>query len=309
MIISLVFLSYLRKVFGVRYDGSPALPYYRARDFGMKEERFSFPSGKWVLEGSRYWKGGDFPKALIVFFHGLGDGRASYIKEISLLVDQGYLVYAYDNTGSMESQGPRIYSMDHSLKDQKAFFAFLDKDPRAQGLKRYAIGHSWGGYNALISSKKPYKIEKIVSMAGYVSITKTFTGILPKKLSFLTPWCWFWTHVYALPYLKTNAIGILKKSTSKILYIQGNQDKIVKTSAGFIPLRKAFNGNKRFKFILVDGIGHSVYRTKEAEDYWLEMFKQGIETTDRKPGLEIDLERVTDENMDVWKAIFEFFQN
>lgn len=309
MILSILFLSYFSKIADVRYDGAPTLPYYRARDFDMKEEPFSFKSGKWTLHGSRYSIPGMKPKALVVFFHGLGDGRASYVKEISLLVKEGYLVYAYDNTGSMESEGPKIYTLDHSHKDQKAFFAFLDKDPKAQGLRRYAIGHSWGGYNALIASKKAYKVGKMVSLAGFVSITKTFLGVLPKKLHFIAPWCWFWSHVLALPYLKTNAIGILKKGRAKVLYIQGKQDEIVKPSAGFIPLRKAFNGDPRFKFILVEGIGHSVYRAPEAEEYCHQLFKEGIERTDRPEGLEMDISRATKENAPVWKAVFDFLND
>lgn len=310
MLLSLLFICHtLRKMCCRRYDGSPAFPYWRAKDFGVSEERFSFRSGKNLLSGSRYFKEGVAPKALIVFFHGLGDGRASYIKEISLLAKEGYLVYAYDNTGSMESEGKTMISFDHTMQDQKAFFRWLDSDGLALHLPRYAIGHSWGGFGSLASSKRGYGIEKIVSLAGYTSIATNFLSHFPKWLSFLKPIVWIGSRFFEPRFGGTNVISLLKKSDAKVLYIQGSKDKIVLPRAGFISLRKAFYGDPRFKFIYVEGSGHSVFRAPSSEEYVHSLLKKGLEEPNCDPSIRMDLDKATKENMEVWKAIFDFFDN
>lgn len=310
MTLSLIFICReLSKLCHRRYDGSPALPYWRARDVGIEEEHFSFLSGKNTLSGSRYFLEGENPKAVVIFFHGLGDGRASYIKEISLLVKQGYLVYAYDNTGSMESEGKTMISFDHTLEDQKAFFHFLDKDPKANGLRRFSIGHSWGGFGALASAKKEYHVEKIVSLAGYTNIMTNFLSHLPKWMCFLRPLIWISARFFDPRNGGANSLKILKKSDAKVLYIQGDQDKIVLPKAGFISLRKAFYGNPRFKFIYVQGSGHSVFRDPRSEEYVHSLLKQGIEEPNCDSSLQMDLNKATEENKEVWKAIFEFFDD
>lgn len=306
IIASFCFLRVLRSLCGKRYDGSASLPYWRARDFSLSEKRFFFRSGKNLLSGSKYFYGNSTPKALIVFFHGLGDGRDSYIKEISLLAKEGYLVYAYDNTGCMESEGKTIVSFDHSFKDQEAFFSFLDKDEDAKGLRRYAVGHSWGGFNALISSKTDYRIEKIVSLAGYTSLPTFFGASMPRFGKFFYPSIWLASRYLEPLKGSKSAIPLLKKSKAEVLYIQGEDDHIVPLKAGFIALRKAFYGNPRFHFVLVKGIGHSVYRTPESEAYVHSLLKEGITELNKNEGLSMSLEKATQENEEVWKAILDF---
>jgi pimeloyl-ACP methyl ester carboxylesterase len=70
------------------------------------KKNFSFVSGRWMLSGSRYFVGNWPYKALVVFYHGIGAGRNAYVQPICDLAKQGYLVYAFDNTGSMQSEGP-----------------------------------------------------------------------------------------------------------------------------------------------------------------------------------------------------------
>ena len=307
MLISLYVYSIIRKICGKRYDGSPAFPYWRADDFDITEERFSFYSAERRLSGSKYFKKGIDPKAIVVFFHGLGDGRASYIKEICLLAKEGYLVYAYDNTGSMESQGDKIRSLDHAASDQKAFFAYLDKEISVKGLKRYAIGHSWGGWAAMMSAKKEYGIEKIVSLSGYISFPELLRCRFPKFIGFFKPAFWLASRLADPKNGGKNAINVIRRNKSvKLLYIQGSEDGIVPLRAGFSPLRKAFLGNPSIEFIYAEGSKHSPFRTVGSEAYVSNFLEND---SMKKMNMEMDLEKATEENPLVWKAIFDFFEN
>jgi len=299
----------LHKIFVRRYDGSPALDYWRASSFDVQEERFSFYSGKHLLSGSRYFKEGIKPLAVIIFFHGLGDGRCSYIKEICMLANAGYLIYAYDNTGSMESEGKKIYSLDHALRDQKAFFAFLDKEERAKGYKRYAIGHSWGGFLSLMSADNNYHIEKIISLSGYVSFLENIMSHVSRKLRFLRPAFWLALRLYEPRYGAASVYRKIRKTTAKVLYIQGDQDKIVPLGAGYVALRKKLKTVSNIRYLLVEGSSHSVFRASASEEYVHRLLQAGIEDPMENVLDKLDLEKATQENEEVWKVIFDFFRN
>lgn len=308
LISSLLIKHSLKSFFGVRYDGCPAFPYWRSEDLGIDEKRFSFMSGKWRLRGSKYYLKDQKPKALVVFFHGLGDGRASYIKEISLLVKEGYLVYAYDNTGCMESEGTSIISFDQTIKDQKAFFKFLEKDEEAKGLRRFSIGHSWGGFGAMMSCKPEYKIEKCVSMAGFCRTLDVLISRYGKQCS---------------SYIKASMKIALKSlcgkdsnkfsvdetisSSAKVLYIYGEKDKLVSKEIGYDLLNEAFKNDHRIEFLEVKGVGHSVFRDPESESYVGSLLKKGLGDINSPEGLNMDLEKATKENEKVWSTIFGFY--
>lgn len=299
----------LKKTFGIRYDGSPAFPYWRAKDLGIEDERFSFVSDGYLIRGSKYYLKNQEPKALIVFFHGLGDGRASYVKEISLLVKQGYLVYAYDNTGCMESEGTSVIGMDHALVNQKDFFEYLESDIRAKNLKRFVIGHSWGGFVAMHACKKEYKVLKCVSLAGFIDTssllklrlpkqTKPYEKALIKALKMSTP-----------KYGNLSALETVKNSDSKVYFIYGEKDQIVPRSIAADPFIKEFKNDSRIKIEEVKNIGHSVYRDHYAEAYVGELLKRGLGTTEADENLSMDLERATVQNLNLWSKIFSFLSN
>ena len=305
---SLLIKHSLKPFFGVRYDGCPAFPYWRSEDLGIEEKRFSFMSGKWRLRGSKYYLKGSKPKALVIFFHGLGDGRASYIKEISLLVKEGYLVYAYDNTGCMESEGTSIVSFDQTLKDQRAFFKYLESDEDSKGLRRFSIGHSWGGFGAMMSCKKEYKIEKCVSMAGFCRTIDVLVLRYGKKCnSYIKA-----AMKMALKNLTGKdankfSIDEIFSSSAEVLYIYGEKDKLVTKEIGFDLLNKAFKNDRRIHFLEVKNVGHSVFREPEAESYVGSLLKKGLGTINSPEGLSMDLEKATKENEIVWSTIFGFY--
>jgi fermentation-respiration switch protein FrsA (DUF1100 family) len=290
-----------------RWDGSPALPYVSICEAGLHEERFSFYSGKWLLSGSRYsLKPGPY-KALLIFFHGIGSGRNAYHQIIIDLARQGFLVYAYDNTGSMQSEGPCIYGLGQTNRDMRSFFAWLDKDPSAKGLKRYAVGHSWGGYSALMSLRGEYKIDRCVSLAGftcssdlYVAMTKNFN---------LHPLKWLVKlYLYHLlgPDGDASALPLLKKTPAQVLYIQGDKDPMVPPEAGYLLLQKELKGYRNISFLVRSGRQHQCFLTPESEQYLDDLMKQGLTSLSCPPGLKMELNKACAEDPEVMKAIFDF---
>lgn len=302
-----VILNIVNKSHHRRYDGSPALPYWRASDLGIEEKPFVFNSGKWVLHGSKYFNRETNARALVVFFHGIGDGRASYLKEISALVKEGYLVYAYDNTGCMESEGPYIYSLGQTQKDQKAFFNWLDQDSESRNLKRFVIGHSWGGYGALMATTSSYKVEKCISLAGFTRLSNEYISFIKQK--FLRKF-WFLMHLVIINQSgikgDESALEVLKKANSKVLYIQGTVDDMVLPEVGYKALQKVFGINGKIKFLIVPNRGHYIFKSQAAEDYVSKILQEGITSPNGPNGLSLDLTKATELDPKTWKAIFDF---
>lgn len=305
--IFIVFLLSLIKDGKKRFDGSPSLPYYTPEDLGLKEGRFFFYSGKNKLYGSRYFTNKGPYKGVLVFFHGIGAGRTSYLKEISLLAKEGYLVYAYDNTGCMQSEGKGYIGLGQTNYDIEAFFHFLDMDPLAKGYKRFAVGHSWGGYSAFCSLKQAFKVSKIVSISGFISPKEEITSIV--KICKRGFFRFIFKKAIGFYFKKkgnSNAIDLIENTDSEVLYIQGTEDQMVPFKRNGLILKKHFEGLDRVKFLLVEGMKHQPQYTKESEDY-LEQFTQDKKSSTKEGNSpHLNIEKATKMNPLVFASIIDF---
>lgn len=300
-----ILLFALRKAMACRCDGAPNLDYSFPKDFGMESEPFSFRSGKWLLRGERVLPKGE-PKALVVFFHGLGAGHTAYTQEICALAKQGYLVYAYDNTGCMTSEGATAGFLSQSLLDQKAFFDYLDQQENVRDLPRYAIGHSWGGFTAFGALYPEYRVEKVVSISGFLSVESVavesapalekFEGILKKALR----------KGYG-KYGNADAVELIKNSSARVLFVGGENDPKVKKTVSYDILEKNFAGNERVELLLVPSAMHQPYWTLEAQAYYHKIkterhiFDLGFDN-----GFVVDYKKLNEDEPKVLERIFAF---
>lgn len=272
MIVAL-FLSALRKGMEFRCDGVPAFRYYPGEAFGVATKPFSFRSGKWLLRGERYFLPGTSYKGVMVFFHGLGAGHTAYSQEIAYFAKHGYLVYAYDNTGCMTSEGRGIGCLSQSLLDQKAFFAFLDKEEEAKGLPRYAIGHSWGGFTAFGALQKEYGVKKVISISGFLSLSEALMEQRPflrKMEGLLRASLRRGYGKYGDP----NVLEWIAQSDAELLYVYGENDTIVPKDRNYDVLQRHFRNSPKVKLLLVNDLHHNPYWTLESSAYYVEIIQK-----------------------------------
>lgn len=305
--ISSILLSALRKAMGFRCDGQPQLTYYQASDYGVHAEPFSFPSGKWTLRGAKYSVGQGSFKGLLVFHHGIGAGSTAYMQEICAFAKRGYLVYAYDNTGCMTSEGQGIGCLAQSLLDQEAFFSFLEKDEDQKGLKRYVAGHSWGGYTAFGAMNDAYRVEKVVSLSGFVSLPKMLIASEPKLAKFEDLLRRALKKGYG-PKAGEDMAALIAKSKARLLYVQGEADPLVTKAENYDILEKLFGTNERVKLLLVPGAMHNPYWTLEAQKYLYniqkkKMFERGFDNS-----FVIDYGRLNHDDPAIMDQIFSFLE-
>jgi len=296
----------IRLVCGRRYDPYASVSYISPSELGISEEHFSFYSGKWELSGSKYIINKK-PKGIILFLHGLLDGRESYLFEIAQFVKEGYIVYAYDNTGCATSEGTQIYSFEHTLKDQKAFFNNFKEELTSYHLPIYVIGHSWGGYGALISPLAYPHVSKIISISGFTnfadfalfSVNRSENKVLKRA---------FKSALRSIEGKDSNidASKVIKESKARVLYIQGKEDKTVPLEVGYKALKATFKNDEKVQLMLVEESAHSPHRDPKAEVYVNNILNKGILEINASPNLKIDVKKGLIRNEKVWKRMFDF---
>ena len=292
-----------------RSDNHPALPFYFAKDLDLKEQRFSFRSGKNVLHGSFYQKSIISKRPLIVFFHGLGSGRLAYTRLIAAFCEKGYEVVSFDYTGCGESEGKWIGPLTHVYYDLEAFFTYLKSLPHLCNREIFTVGHSWGGYAALLSLDSKFSVQKSISFSGFSKYSLEISHYFPAKL-----------RKFLLPIIKEtlfweggvngdrDALKIIKNTSSKLLHIQGEEDCMVPLFAGIMRIEECAKKNQNIKTILLPKKGHQPYLTLKAEKHYTECIASGILSLKPSSKKSLNLSLATELDKNVMNVVFDFLE-
>ena len=300
-----------------RVEETKAIFYFSSEDFpGLEKEPFAVHSSKGHrLQGYFYQYADPKPNRIIVFEHGMGSGHRGYMKEIEILAKRGYLVYAYDHTGCMESGGETTGGFPQSLIDLNDVLTALKKHAVYKDYDISVIGHSWGGFSALNISKLQPDISHIVAISGFISVE----AIMKQTLGV------FYQRIYRKEkeknseYMRFHAVRTLTRTRSKVLVIHSADDKVVRCKNHFDIMRKALAGYENITFWQVEGKGHNPNYTVEAvkyKDKFFKTYQKALKTnlleTERDKELfaeRFDWNRMTEQDMCVWERIFEMLES
>lgn len=307
MIFDSLLSTAFRKAMG-RGDGLPSLAYFPLSYFGVEAKPYSFKSDGNLLRGEVGIPCGE-PKAVIVFFHGLGAGYTSYSPEIAALVKAGYLVYCFDYAGCMQSEGGSMVDLGHPIKDIGAFFELLDGQDLAKGKARFALGHSWGGYMALHSLREEkYGISRAVSLAGFIDLAGIVGHTAPNMSKLDGALRRYFSKRYGAAAGQSASVFLRDVIGKRLLYIASPNDDMVPYADNFIPLRDSLQGKEGFEFISVPSKGHQPYWSDDAVAYFRDiMAKARPSHLDRDVSIGIDFARLQQDDGKVMKTIIDFF--
>ena len=302
-----------------RCDDTGVAYYFSADDFeGLNKRGFTFasPMGH-TLQGYFYWYENPIQNRLVVFEHGMGGGHRSYMREIETIAKKGYMVFAYDHTGCMESGGESTNGFAQSLNDLDCCITTLKNVAGLKGEEITVIGHSWGGFSTQNIAALHPDLKSIVGLSGFSSVRRMvdqhFGGMLKGYAK----------AIYALEeksnpeYIKYDAVETLLNTQVKSLIIHSGDDPLVKQSCHFDVMQNAVEGkNANVTFWLMDGKAHSPNYTFDAVKYKDEFFatltqklkKKQLETPQQKAEFvaAYDWWKMTTQDMDVWQKIFDF---
>lgn len=299
-----------------RADLADDVKYFSVADFpDLIREEYKFASrAGYSLAGQFYYYGNPRSDRIVVFDHGMGNGgHRSYLREIEILARAGYKVFAYDHTGTAESEGDTLNGLAQSLADLDCCLVTLRSDSNYSSCKFSVVGHSWGGYSTLnILAFHPY-VAHVVALSGFVSVRDMHKQLLGGFLSL------YRNAVYEIEmsvnseYAPMNAAQTLSATDAHVLIIASDNDKVVKTKLHHDLLVKKLSDKKNIRFLLVKGRGHNPNYTLDAVKYKEEFMKRL--TKMRKAGLlntaeqkrkftdEFDWWRMTEQDEDVWHEI------
>ena len=306
-----------------RYEGEDYLKYFSAADFpGLSDEPFRFMSGPNSLSAHRYAYKGE-RDALVVFFHGLGAGHRSYMREIDVLCRRGYTVIAYDNTGCVESEGKDIGGFTQSLADAYAALTHLKNTGELAKYGRFFVmGHSWGGYAAANLPAYFEGIEKAVAISGFLSVEamlrRQVEDATPKPLQKTFLKCFFEMEQTNAPrFFAADALKTVPGSKTQFLFAHSADDPVVLFEEHTGALQKLAPKNARF--LVCTGKKHNPNYSADAVTYMNGIFggfqtaqKEGkVKTPEEKRAFFADADwlRMTEQDQAFWDSVFDFLEH
>lgn len=239
----------------------------------------SFYSGKNRLQGYIYGEEND--KGLIVFSHGIGSGHENYIMNILWFADHGWRIFAFDNTGSCESEGKGTRGLSQSALDLDAALTYIEKDEELSKMKKVLCGHSWGGYAVTAVLNFHHDITASVSISGYCKpldmIIEEGRGILGKFAYAQYPNIWLNNKMIFGKHSGLSAIDGINHVRIPVLIIHGDGDKKINYRGASIISKKSAIKNPNVQYLTISDKGrnghNSIFYSAEAAEY-LEKFER-----------------------------------
>lgn len=309
--------------FNKRCEGNENLKYLKAKNFDNLNARpISFPSDKGQTLNGFLYSGAkvDKYKGIIVFSHGMGAGHLSYTTEINYFAQKGYLVLAYDNTGTCTSEGKELRGFAQGPIDLKSALDYVNSRDEFRELPVLLMGHSWGAYSVCnVSALHPsVDIRGIVAFSPFNSIDKLISDIAKSKvkisLGFLSPF------IRAVNFIKFGKAGNLKSCDTiasndiPTLIFHGGNDMTVSLKNSPVGLKSRISANPNARTVLYESKYHNVYLAKDAEQYLTDTFGKIATLGDNTPEAyeiyqSIDYDLITKEDLTVMDTASSFLED
>ncbi len=186
-----------------------------------------FDSGENTLKGYLY--GAENKKGLVVIAHGLGGGAERYLPEALYFVDKGWSAFAYDCTGSYDSEGESTVGLAQSVIDLDAALTYINSNNSISDFPIMLYGHSWGGYAVTAILNYNYNITAVTSIAGFNSPIDMLME-QAKRMSVVLgyieyPFGWAYQTLLFGKTARLTAVDGINSSNTPVMIIHGDGDE------------------------------------------------------------------------------------
>ncbi len=233
----------------------------------------SFKSGKNTLQGYLY--GEENNQGLIVVSHGLGGGADSYLPQIKYFVSKGWRVFAYDATGSFDSEGKSTKGFPQALLDLDSALYYITTNSEFDNLPILLFGHSWGGYASANILHYDYEIAGVTTISAPNSamemIMEQGKRMMGSFINTQYPYLDFYQKALFGKAASLKAIDAINETNVPILIIHGTNDEVITYDGSSIISKIELITNKNVKTLSLDGErrnGHdNLFRSIAAINY------------------------------------------
>lgn len=261
VVASFALINHFMKQYFNRSEQKMYSEYMRWADYeDFERETVTFPSGDETLTGYIYGKD-NTSKGLVVVSHGLGGDSEGYISETKYFVDNGFMVFAYDNTGSGASTDDSCIGLVQSVIDLDNALTYVEQNPVFDGLPICLYGHSWGGFATTAILNFDHDIIAVASLAGYNNSLDEMTYVGKSLLgSFVyveKPFIWLTLRMAFGDRMNLTATdGINRAIHTAVMIIQGDLDNFVGFDGPCIYANRDKVTRDDVQFVLLEGREH-----------------------------------------------------
>ena len=212
---------------------------------------------------------------VIVVAHGLGGGADSYLSQIRYFVDHGWRVFAYDATGSFDSEGKSTRGFPQSILDMSAALEYIRQQTEFDNLPVMLFGHSWGGYAAANQLHFDFDVAGVVTAAAANSamdmIMEQGHRMMGGFVAVQYPFLWMYQSILFGQTASLDAASAIEQSNVPVLVIHGIEDAFVNYSGSSIPAHLDLTIAKQAQVIIRTEDGQNnhndLFRSKAAINY------------------------------------------
>lgn len=222
-----------------RYEKKDLNTIFGEFDYSRVENRlpritFSFPSGRWQLQG--YFYPCQDAKAMVVVCHGMHSGADDYIPFIEYFVHNGFAVFTYDCQGTYASEGDSTVGMCTPLVNLDHALNYIERHKQLSQYPLFLFGHSWGGYAATAVLSIHKKVRGCAAVApfnsGYtlfVEKGEQYMAPFSDMLKFDFPEDFLNTYQKLLfqDYTKYNGVDGINSTDIPVYIAHGNRDFVI----------------------------------------------------------------------------------
>lgn len=258
-----------RAVFGGRAEPLSKVPDMSDYpDLTAKDVRFGGRRGD-KLAGTFYrLRDNDVPKALVLVGHGIGCSRVGYMNRSAYFARKGYLVFAFDMTGTADSKGASLVGLPQSQIDMERAIAYLQQSEYAH-LPLLVYGHSWSGYaSANMLNDRLQGLTAIATLSGFDNAWDIMAmqgyRYAGKLMLLIKPWMYLYQGLRFGKRAFYTGIGGVNRYGGKVLISHSKDDPTVPYEIS-VCARRAACTNPNAEFVVFTDRGHTMSRTLDAE--------------------------------------------
>lgn len=238
-------------------------------------------------------------KAVIIMAHGIGCSRANYMARYEYFAKKGFIVFAYDCTGTCKSEGKNIKGLPQSQVDLENAIKYVSSLQELKDYKLLVYGHSWGGYAAatVLNTKTADKLTAVATFSGFNDIWNIIyfqvSKYATKVILLAKPWMYLYFMVlYGKKALYKGIKGI-NRYKGDVLVMHSKDDKTVRF-ADSVAIHKDECTNPNAEFVIFEDRGHTLARPVETEKHLKQINKSHVSQIKRGKT------NIFEHNVNVW---------
>lgn len=244
-----------------RYDQPADIP---SELSGMVQQRqeCQFFSGENRLTGYLY-RAPEQEQAhgLILLCPGFAAGADDYLWQISQLRAYGWAVFAFDTTGTLDSQGKNQVGFSQAVPDLEAALKYVENNRNFGYNKLVLMGHSRGAYAACCVLAQPTEVSAVVCVSG---INSAMEGVMHMSTQVVGPvsygnYGFLWLYqamLFGADTLQLHSDEVISQADIPVLVVHGKQDEQVPLDACSIISHKEQITSDKVEYLLCEG-GHT----------------------------------------------------